>query len=165
MSEQEQLASELDRALSLSRLGSLAAARKPPSDAKPDKPKGKSAPSRAKERDRLLLASAKGGRHKMAAKASACESVRKAKGPEKTALFSPARSEVSSCSNSEYRRVAFPSRALHQHLPFSWLVAGHGLSKKSFHSRASSSDFCQSSLSCCEDVHVERQTIEADFSG
>ncbi len=100
MCEQEQLASDLDRALSLSQLGSLGAARKLSSSSKLDKSKGKSAESRMKERG--IHSSAKGGKHKMAAKASASETVRKVKGQKKTALFSSMRSELSSCSNSEY---------------------------------------------------------------
>lgn len=97
--EQEQLASDLDRALSLSQLGSVGASRKLSSTAKLDKSKGKSAQSRMKERS--IHSSAKGEKHKMATKVSTSETVRKVKGPEKTALFSPTRSELSSCSNSE----------------------------------------------------------------
>lgn len=98
--EQEQLASDLDRALSLSQLSSLGASRKFVSNSKLDKSKGKSAESRMKERGIHL--STKGGKHKMVAKASASEAVRKVKGLKKSALFSPLRSELSSCSNSEY---------------------------------------------------------------
>lgn len=100
MCEQEQLASDLDRALSLSQLGSLGACRKLTSNSKADQSKGKSPESRMKERG--IHPSAKGEKHKMAPKASALETVRKLKGQKKTALFSPMRSELSSCSNSEY---------------------------------------------------------------
>lgn len=100
--EQEQLASELDRALSLSQLGSLSASRKLSSSTKLDKSKGKSGQSRMKERS--IHSSGKGGKHKSATKVSASETVRKVKGQEKTALFSSTRSELSSCSNSEYQR-------------------------------------------------------------
>ncbi|XP_031734102.1 trinucleotide repeat-containing gene 18 protein [Anarrhichthys ocellatus] len=93
--EQEQLASDLNRALSLSQLGSLGASRKLTSSSKSDKPKGKSA---AKEHG--IHPSAKAGKHKMSAKASAPETVRKVKGQKNTALFSPMRSELSSCSNN-----------------------------------------------------------------
>lgn len=104
MCEQEQLASDLDRALSLSQLGSLGASRKLASGSKLDKSKGKSAESRMKERG--VHSSAKGGKHKIAAKASASsDTVRKMKGQKKTALFSPMRSELSSCSNSEYLKT------------------------------------------------------------
>lgn len=96
--EQEQLASDLDRALSLSQLGSLGASRKLSSGSKSDKSKGKSAEGRMKERD--VLSSGKGAKHKMAARASVSETVQKAKGQKKTALFSPMRSELSSCSNN-----------------------------------------------------------------
>lgn len=99
--EQEQLASDLDRALSLSQLGSLSASRKLASSSKVvNKSKGKSVESQMKERG--IHPSVKGGKHKMAAKASASETVQKEKGQKKTALFSPMRSELSSCSNSEY---------------------------------------------------------------
>lgn len=101
--EQEQLASDLDRALSLSQLGSLGASRKLSSKAKLDKSKGKCAQSRMKEHG--IHSSAKGGKHKSVSKASTSESVRKVKGQEKAALFSPTRSELSSCSNSEYARA------------------------------------------------------------
>lgn len=101
--EQERLASDLDRALSLSQLGSLGASRKLSPKAKLDKSKGKCAQSRIKEHS--IHCSAKGGKHKTATKASTSESVRKAKGQEKMALFSPTRSELSSCSNSEYQRT------------------------------------------------------------
>lgn len=100
MCEQEQLASDLDRALSLSQLSSLNASRKLASGAKLDKLKGKSADSRAKER--AVHSASKGGKHKMAAKASTSETIQKVKGQKKTAMFSPVRSELSSCSNSEY---------------------------------------------------------------
>lgn len=101
--EQEQLASDLDRALSLSQLGSLGASRKLASSSKSDKPKGKSAEGRAKEHG--IHPFARAGKHKMAAKASAPETVRKVKGQKNTALFSPMRSELSSCSNSEYLNI------------------------------------------------------------
>lgn len=97
--EQEQLASDLDRALSLSQLSSLGASRKLSSNSKLDKSKGKSTDSRMKERS--IHSSVKGGKHKVAAKASVSETVRKVKGQKKTALFSSMRSELSSCSNSE----------------------------------------------------------------
>lgn len=98
--EQEQLASDLDRALSLSQLSSLAASRKLASGSKLDKSKGKCAERRIKEQG--IQSFAKGGKHKLAVKASASETARKVKGQKKTALFSPVRSELSSCSNSEY---------------------------------------------------------------
>lgn len=98
--EQEQLASDLDRALSLSQLGSLGTSRKLSSNSKVERPKGKSAESRMKERG--VHSSAKGGKHKMAVKAFASETIQKVKGQKKTTLFSPMRSELSSCSNSEY---------------------------------------------------------------
>lgn len=97
--EQEQLASDLDRALSLTQLGSLGAPRKLTANSKSDKAKGKSAESRMKERS--IHPSAKTGKHKMPAKASASETIRKVKGQKKTALFSTMRSELSSGSNSE----------------------------------------------------------------
>lgn len=103
MCEQEQLASDLDRALSLSQLNSLAASRKLASGAKPDKSKGKAAESRIKEPG--IHSSAKGGKHKLVAKALASETAQKIKGQKKTALFSPVRSELSSCSNSEYQAI------------------------------------------------------------
>lgn len=103
MCEQEQLASDLDRALSLSQLGSLGASRKLTSSSKLDKSKGKSAESRMKEHG--IHPSAKAGKHKIAVKASSSETVRKVKGQKKTALFSPMRSELSSCSNSEYLNI------------------------------------------------------------
>nr|XP_019967742.1 PREDICTED: trinucleotide repeat-containing gene 18 protein-like [Paralichthys olivaceus] len=96
--EQEQLASDLDRALSLSQLSSLSASRKLVSNAKLDKSKGKSADGRMKEH--AIHSAAKGGKHKMAAKASTSETIQKVKGQKKTALFSPMRSELSSCSNN-----------------------------------------------------------------
>lgn len=98
--EQEQLASDLDRALSLSQLGSLGASRKFTSNTKSEKSKSKSVESRLKERG--IHSSVKAGKHKMASKASASDAARKVKGQKKTALFSPMRSELSSCSNSEY---------------------------------------------------------------
>ena len=98
--EQEQLASDLDRALSLSQLGSLAASHKLTS--KSDKSKVKSGESRMKERS--IHPSAKAGKHKMATKVSSSDSALKVKGQKKTTttLFSHVRSELSSCSNSEY---------------------------------------------------------------
>ncbi|CAB1452304.1 unnamed protein product [Pleuronectes platessa] len=97
--EQEQLASDLDRALSLSQLSSLGASGKLSSNVKLDKSKSKSADGRMKEHG--VHSTAKGGKHKMAAKASTTESVQKVKGQKKTAaLFSPMRSELSSCSNN-----------------------------------------------------------------
>jgi len=98
MCEQEQLASDLDRALSLSQLGSLGASRKLTSSTKFEKLKGKSAESGLKERG--VHSSFKGGKVKMAGKAS--EISRKVKGQKETEMFSPMRSELSSCSNSEY---------------------------------------------------------------
>lgn len=98
--EQEQLASDLDRALSLSQLSSLGASRKLSSNPKVDKSKRKSAEGRGKEQG--LHSSTKGGKHKMAAKASASDSTLKVKGQKKSALFSSTRPELSSCSNSEY---------------------------------------------------------------
>lgn len=98
MCEQEQLASDLDRALSLSQLSSITASRKFSSYSKGgDKPRAKSTDSRPRERD--ARSSAKGGKHKTAAKAS--ETVQKVKGQKETPLFSSMRSELSSCSNSE----------------------------------------------------------------
>jgi len=103
-SEQEQqLASDLDRALSLSQLSSLAAPRKFAFASKSDRPKGKSAEGRAAERGIHSSFAAKAGKHKADAKASsALESARKVKGQKNNAVFSPMRSELSSCSNSEY---------------------------------------------------------------
>lgn len=97
MCEQEQLASDLDRALSLSQLGSLGASRKLTSSGKSEKSKGRSSESRLKERG--VQSSVKAGKLKPAAKAA--ETARKVKGQKKT-MFSPMRSELSSCSNSEY---------------------------------------------------------------
>ncbi|KAK1876912.1 Trinucleotide repeat-containing 18 protein [Dissostichus eleginoides] len=96
--EQEQLASDLDRALSLSQLGSLAASHKLSS--KSDKSKVKSGESRMKERS--IHPSAKAGKHKMATKVSSSDSALKVKGQKKTTttLFSHVRSELSSCSNN-----------------------------------------------------------------
>lgn len=110
VSEQEQLASDLDRALSLSQLNSLAASRKLASAAKLDKSKGKAAESRMKEHS--IHSSAKGGKHKLVAKALASETAQKVKGQKKTALFSPVRSELSSCSNSEYLTLAIGSQTV-----------------------------------------------------
>ncbi|KAM8845546.1 trinucleotide repeat-containing gene 18 protein isoform 1-T2 [Spinachia spinachia] len=93
--EQEQLASDLDRALSLSQLG---APRKPQApNLKLDKSKGKPAESRGKERG--IHPSAKAGKHKTAPKASASETARKVKGRKNATVFSQMRSELSSCSN------------------------------------------------------------------
>lgn len=116
--EQEQLASDLDRALSLSQLSSLGASRKLASSAKLDKSKGKSADGRMKER--AVHSASKGGKHKMAAKASTSETIQKVKGQKKTALFSPVRSELSSCSNSEYSdndvvQVLFSDSVINMH--------------------------------------------------
>lgn len=102
MCEQEQLASDLDRALSLSQLSSLAASRKLDSGSKLEKSKGKSAESRIKEHS--VHPSAKAGKHKSVSKSSSSssETIRKVKGQKKSALFCSVRSELSSCSNSEY---------------------------------------------------------------
>lgn len=97
--EQEQLASDLDRALSLSQLGSLTASRKLSTSSKSDKLKGK--PGEFQMKEHGVHASTKGGKHKLAAKLSS-QGVRKVKGQKKTTLFSSVRSELSSCSNSEY---------------------------------------------------------------
>lgn len=97
--EQEQLASDLDRALSLSQLGSLAPAPKLSTSSKSEKLKGKPGEFQMKEHD--VHSSTKAGKHKLAAKLSS-QSVRKVKGQKKTSLFSSVRSELSSCSNSEY---------------------------------------------------------------
>ena len=96
--EQEQLASDLDRALSLSQLSSLGAPRKLSSGAKLGKSKIKSAGGELKERG---IHSSKGGKLKMSVKASSSEPVRKVKDQKKTAMFALMRSELSSCSNSE----------------------------------------------------------------
>ncbi|TNN47649.1 Trinucleotide repeat-containing gene 18 protein [Liparis tanakae] len=102
VSEQEQqLASDLDRALSLSQLGSLAAPRKLAFAANSDRPKGKSAEGRAAERGIHPSFAAKAGKHKADATASsALEGARKVKGQKNNAVFSPMRSELSSCSNN-----------------------------------------------------------------
>lgn len=100
MCEQEQLASDLDRALSLSQLSSLAASRKLDSGSKLEKSKGKSAESRIKEHS--VHPSAKAGKHKSVSKSPSSETIRKVKGQKKSALFCSMRSELSSCSNSEY---------------------------------------------------------------
>lgn len=97
MCEQEQLASDLDRALSLSQLGSLGASRK--LAARLEKSKGRPCESGLKERG--VHSSVKGAKLKLGTKASAAETIRKVKG-QKKAVFSPMRSELSSCSNSEY---------------------------------------------------------------
>lgn len=96
--EQEQLASDLDRALSLSQLSSLTAARKLSANPKVDKLKGKAGEFELREHG---VHSSKGGKHKLPAKLSS-QSVHKVKGQKKTSLFSSVRSELSSCSNSEY---------------------------------------------------------------
>uniref|UniRef100_A0A1A8VAS8 Trinucleotide repeat containing 18 n=1 Tax=Nothobranchius furzeri TaxID=105023 RepID=A0A1A8VAS8_NOTFU len=95
--EQEQLASDLDRALSLSRLGSLGGTRKLSSSRKTEK-SSKGAESGPKEQG--VHSPVKGGKLKMGAKASAPEAVRKVKGQKKAAMFSPVRSELNSCSNN-----------------------------------------------------------------
>lgn len=97
--EQEQLASDLDRALSLSQLSSLAASRKPPTGSRPDKLRSKPGDFQTKEHG--VHSSTKGGKLKLAAKLSS-HSVQKVKGQKKTPVFSCVRSELSSCSNSEY---------------------------------------------------------------
>lgn len=105
--EQEQLASDLDRALSLSQLSSLAASRKPdPASKASERSKGRSADGRAKERD--VRPPAKVGKHKSAGSppSSSSEAVRKVKGQKKN-LFCSVRSEPSSCSNSEYDQYEF----------------------------------------------------------
>lgn len=102
MCEQEQLASDLNRALSLSQLGSLSSSHKLTSNTKVNKSKGKSSESRVK--DRSIHAPVKGGKHKISGKTSASEMVQKGKSQKKRSMFSPVRSELSSCSNSEYRK-------------------------------------------------------------
>lgn len=97
--EQEQLASDLDRALSLSQLSSLTSSRKLSTGSKLDKLKGK--PGGFQMKEHCGHSSKKGGKHKLAAKLSS-QSIRKVKGQKKTTLFSSVRSELSSCSNSEY---------------------------------------------------------------
>lgn len=97
--EQEQLASELHRALSLSQLGSLAASRKL---ATTSKSKGKPGEFQLKEHG--VHSSTKGGTHKLAARLSS-QSVQKVKGQKRSTLFSCVRSELSSCSNSEYLEI------------------------------------------------------------
>lgn len=94
--EQEQLASDLDRALSLSQLSSLTASRKLSTSSKLDKLKGE-----FQMKEHGVHSSTKGGKHKLAARLSS-QSVQKVKGQKKTTLFSSVRSELSSCSNSEY---------------------------------------------------------------
>ncbi|KAJ3600596.1 hypothetical protein NHX12_031576 [Muraenolepis orangiensis] len=107
MCEQEQLASDLSRALSLSQLGSLStAARKLSSTATnpkaESKPKVKSS-SDGRPRERSLHPSAKGEkRDRLAPKSSASESSRKGKGQKIASPFSAVRSELSSCSNNSY---------------------------------------------------------------
>lgn len=105
MCEQEQLASDLDRALSLSQLGSLCGSRKLLSSSKLEKSKNKSADSGLK--DQGVQSSIKGGKLKLSAKTCASETVRKVKGQKKTSMFSPMRSELSSCSNSKYLKRTF----------------------------------------------------------
>lgn len=101
MCEQEQLASDLDRALSLSQLSSLIASHKLDSSSKLEKSNGKSADSRIKEHS--IHPSAKAGKHKSVSKSSSSsETISKVKGQKKSALFCSVRSELSSCSNSEY---------------------------------------------------------------
>lgn len=100
MCEQEQLASDLDRALSLSQLGSLGVSHKLPSNAKVERSKGKSGEVRVKERSER--SSVKGPKHKTAGKSCASEMLQKLKSQKKRSLFSPGRSELSSGSNSEY---------------------------------------------------------------
>lgn len=104
MCEQEQLASDLDRALSLSQLSSLAASRKPDPASKPERSKGRSADGRAKERG--VHPPAKVVKHKSVGSppSSSSEAVRKVKGQKKN-LFCSVRSELSSCSNSEYNEL------------------------------------------------------------
>lgn len=98
MCEQEQLASDLDRALSLSQLGSLGGApHKLTSNTKSEKRKSKSVGGALKER---IHSSGIAGKLKAAAKAS--ETAQRLKGQKKMSVFSPVRSELSSCSNSEY---------------------------------------------------------------
>lgn len=97
--EQEQLASDLDRALSLSQLSSLTASRKLSTSSRLDKLKGKLGEFQMKEHGVHL--STKGGKHKLTARLSS-HSVQKVKGQKETTLFSSVRSELSSCSNSEY---------------------------------------------------------------
>lgn len=96
--EQEQLASDLNRALSLSQLGSLSSSHKLTSNTKVNKSKGKSSESRVK--DRSIHAPVKGGKHKISGKTSASEMVQKGKSQKKRSMFSPVRSELSSCSNN-----------------------------------------------------------------
>ncbi|XP_037544799.1 trinucleotide repeat-containing gene 18 protein [Nematolebias whitei] len=96
--EQEQLASDLDRALSLSQLGSLGGSRKLLSSAKLEKSKSKPADGGLQEQG--IHSSIKGGKLQLGAKTSASASVQKVKGQKKTAMFSPMRSELSSCSNN-----------------------------------------------------------------
>lgn len=97
--EQEQLASDLDRALSLSQLSSLTASRKLSTSSKLDKLKGK--PGEFQMKEHGVHSATKGGKHKLTARLSS-QSVQKVKGQKKTSLFSSMRSELSSCSNSEY---------------------------------------------------------------
>lgn len=102
MCEQEQLASDLDRALSLSQLSSLAASCKLDPASKSERSKGRSADGLAKERGGVHPP-AKAGKHKSAGSPppSSSEAARKVKGQKKS-LFCSVRSELSSCSNSEY---------------------------------------------------------------
>lgn len=101
--EQEQLATDLDRALSLSQLGSLGTARKLSPSSKLERSKSKTAESRTKERG--AHTSNKAAKNKVATKASALEGVQKVKGQKKSSLFCPTRSELSSCSNSKYKQT------------------------------------------------------------
>lgn len=97
--EQEQLASDLDRALSLSQLSSLAASRKLDPASKSERSKGRSADGLAKERGGVHPP-AKAGKHKSAGSPpSSSEAARKVKGQKKS-LFCSVRSELSSCSNN-----------------------------------------------------------------
>ncbi|KAG7281181.1 hypothetical protein CRUP_032884 [Coryphaenoides rupestris] len=110
--EQEQLASDLSRALSLSQLGSLAArklsAADPKAESKSSKVSKSSSPRTASSLDSGLKghghhSSAKGGKHRLApCKGSASESGGQGKGQKKASPFSPMRSELSSCSNNSY---------------------------------------------------------------
>jgi len=109
--EQEQLASDLSRALSLSQLGSLAgrklSAADPKAESKSSKVSKSSSSRTASSLDGGLKGrshhlSAKGGKHRLPpCKGSASESGGQGKGQKKASPFSPMRSELSSCSNSE----------------------------------------------------------------
>lgn len=106
MCEQEQLACDLDRALSLSQLSSLAAASRKLDTATSERSKvSRLAEGRPAERG--LRPPAKAAKHKsVGSSSSSSEAGRKVKGQKKS-LFCSVRSELSSCSNSEY---------LHPHL-------------------------------------------------